>query len=179
MSSSAYSRVSTAPVYVDINILQENLAPDKFNIQFVPIAYLLEGEFTSLFKNRFLPEGVDDSDFMEKGVNTGIVVIADGDLANNEFDPRNGSPLPVGYDPYMRQQFANADLIMNSIQYLLNGEGVISARAKQVIIRPLDKVKLESSKTYYKVLNIGAPLILILLIGFTISLSRKRRYTRF
>ena len=179
LSTSSYSRVSTAPVYVDINILQESLAPDKFNEQNIPVGYLLEGRFSSHFKNKFLPEDVDEADFMAEGKSTSMIVIADGDFVRNNVDPRNGSPLPVGFDPYMGQQFANGDLIMNAIQYLLEGDGLISARAKQVIIRPLDKVKVGSQREYYQVLNLFLPLLIIFIVGMAAYIVRKRKYSRF
>lgn len=179
LSTSSYSRVSTAPVYVDINILQESLSPDKFNEQNIAVGYLLEGRFTSYFKNKFLPEGMDKVNFIAEGKATGMVVIADGDFVRNNVDPRNGAPLPVGFDPYMGQQFANGDLIMNAIQYLLAGDGLISARAKQVIIRPLDKIKVGKYKEYYQVLNLLFPLVLIFIVGMAVYIVRKRKYSRF
>ena len=150
-----------------------------FYQQNIAVGYLLEGRFTSHFKNKFLPDGVDEEGFVAEGKATSMVVIADGDFVRNNIDPRNGSPLPVGFDPYMGQQFANGDLIMNAIQYLLAGDGLISARAKQVIIRPLDKVKVGILKEYYQVLNLALPLVMILIIGLTVFIVRKRKYTRF
>jgi ABC-2 type transport system permease protein len=179
LSTSTYSRVSTAPVYVDINVLQESLAPEKFTEQNIAIGYLLEGRFKSHYKNMFLPEGVDEADFITESKPTSMIVISDGDFVKNNIDPRNGSPLPVGFDPYMGQQFANGDLINNAIQYLLEGDGLISARAKQVIIRPLDKVKVGALKELYLAINLLLPLLLILIIGISVFIVRKRKYSRF
>lgn len=179
LSSSAYARTSFAPVYVDINILQESLSPDKFDKQNIPVGYLLEGKFTSYFKNKFLPDNINEKSFLAEGKSTGMIVIADGDFVKNSVDPKSGVPLPVGYDPYMRQQFANGDLIMNAIQYLLEGDGLISARNKEVIIRPLDKVRVEKNKRLYQIINLLLPLVLIILLWLTIMMVRKRKYTRF
>ena len=179
LSTSSYSRVSTAPVYVDINILQESLAPDKFNEQNIAVGYLLEGKFTSHFKNKFLPEDIVETDFVANGKTSSMVVIADGDFVKNNVDPRNGSPLPVGFDPYMGQQFANGDLVMNAIQYLLEGDGLISARAKQVIIRPLDKIKVSKYQNYYQAINLLLPLLMIFIVGMSVYIVRKRKYSRF
>lgn len=178
-NSSIYARISTAPVYVDINILQESLSPDKFDKQNVPMAVLLEGEFTSYFKNRFLPHSVDQSKFVEKGSKTSMVVIADGDFVKTKKDPRNEAPLLVGYDPYMGQQFANGDLVMNAIAYLLARDGLINARAREIQIRPLDKVKIDEQRTFFQTINLASPIALIILLGLTITLFRKRKYARF
>ncbi len=179
LSTSSYSRVSTAPVYVDINLLQESLSPDKFDLQHIPIGYLLEGHFPSYFKNRFLPEVVTEDDFVEKSQETSLVVIADGDFVTTKQDPRSGKPLPVGFDPFMRQQFANDELVLNAIQYLLEGDGLIAARAKQVIIRPLDKIKVGLLKEFYQILNLLLPLVMTLILGISVYLVRKRKYSRF
>src|SRR5258706_1282023 len=64
--TSSYSRKAGTPVKIDINDLRKALKPEDFQDGPVPIAYLLEGEFTSLYKNRFLPAGVDTSAVIEK-----------------------------------------------------------------------------------------------------------------
>lgn len=179
LSTSKYSRVSTAPVYVDINLLKASLSPDKFDKQNIAVGYLLEGQFTSYFKNRFIPVSENQDDFRDKSIETGIIVIADGDFVATKRDPRSGRLLPVGYDPFMGQQFANGDLILNAIQYLLEGDGLITARAKQVVIRPLDKVKILANKKFYQFINLLLPLVITLLLGITVFVVRRQKYSKF
>src|SRR5690606_8465134 len=104
-------RKMSAPVNVNINELRSDLTVKKFTERFVPVAYLLEGTFSSLYKNRFLPEGVSDSAFRAESVPTSLIVVSDGDLARNEVNRRTGEPLPLGFEPFANYTFANQDLL--------------------------------------------------------------------
>lgn len=177
-SSSPYSRKLMSPTYVDINLMQRELDPDKFITSNIPMAYLLEGTFTSFFKNKFLPDGVSKNIFKASG-NSKLIVISDGDLVRNNFDPKTGNPLPLGHDPFTNQTFANQDLIINLLSYLTKGDGLITARAKQVKIRPLDKVKLRKGKLSWQIINLVSPVLLIILFGILNFWIRKRKYTRY
>jgi len=177
-SSSPYSRKLMSPTYVDINLMQQELDPVKFTTKNIPMAYLLEGNFNSFFKNKFLPNGQLKSDFKAEGESK-LIIISDGDLGKNDMDPKTGQPLPLGYDPFTNQTFANQDLILNLLNYLTRGDGLITARSKQVLIRPLDKVKLKSGKLTWQLINLGLPLVILVLFGIIYNWARKRKYTRF
>jgi len=139
----------------------------------------LEGTFTSLFKNRFAPEGVPATKFLESSKPTRIVVIADGDLVRNEVNPRSGQPQALGFDPFTNYTFANRDLVMNILAYLTNDNGLIQARSKEVKIRPLDKDKIVHDRLFWQVVNIGAPLLLLVLFGVARAYWRKNKFARF
>ena len=177
-SSSPYSKKSMSPTFVDINLMQRELDPKKFITSNISMAYLLEGEFTSFFKNKFLPEGESKENFNASG-NSKLIVISDGDLAKNDFDPKTGQPLPLGYDPFTNQTFANQDLIINLLNYLTRDDGLITARAKQVLIRPLDKVKLKEGKLKWQVINLIIPVLLVILFGLLNYWIRKRKYAKY
>ncbi|NNF32551.1 MAG: gliding motility-associated ABC transporter substrate-binding protein GldG, partial [Saprospiraceae bacterium] len=108
-----------------------------------------------------------------------IVVISDGDLVRNKFDPQNGSPLPVGYDYYSRRTFANEDFLLNIVQYLLDDEGLIQSRNKEIILRPLDKVKVESQKSKWQVINLVLPIVVLVVYGLISNFIRKKKYSSF
>lgn len=177
-SSSPYSRKLMSPTFVDINSMQRELDPAKFTTPHVPMAYLLEGEFKSFFKNKFLPTGQSKESFKPNGTSK-LIVISDGDLGRNDLDPKTNQPLPLGYNPFTNQTFANQDLILNLLNYLTRGNGLITARSKQVLIRPLDKVKLKNGKLKWQIINLALPLILLIIFGLVYNWLRKRKYTRF
>ena len=179
MVTSQYSRSFAAPVLVNIDDMKEALEPDKFTERNLALGYLLEGKFASLYKNRFPPDGMDHLGFVQDGVENKVVVFSDGDLVRNEFDPRSGRPLPVGDDPYSPTAFANLDLMFNAIDFMLEGEGLITARAKEIAIRPLDQVKVDSDRTKWQLVNIVAPVLLVILYGIGAAVLRKRKYSRF
>ncbi len=177
--SSPYSRKMTAPVKVGVDELRRQLKDEAFNEGKIPIAYLLEGTFTSLYKNRFAPEGVDTIGFLDKSKPTKIIVIADGDLARNDVNPRDGKPQPLGFDPISKYTFANQDLLLNMVAYLTDEGGLINARNKEVKIRPLDKQKIKNERSFWQILNIGLPLVVLLIFGIVRTYLRKLKYSRF
>jgi gliding-associated putative ABC transporter substrate-binding component GldG len=177
--SSAYSRKMTAPVKVSVNDLRKQLKEEKFNDGKIPLGYLLEGSFTSLYKNRFAPEGVDAKGFIEKSPATKIIVIADGDIARNDVNPRDGNPQALGFDPFAQYTFANQDLLMNMVAYLTDENGLIHVRSKQVKIRPLDKEKIKTDRTFWQVINLVLPIVALLIFGITRSYLRKMKYAKF
>ncbi len=177
--SSPYSRRLIAPVKVSANDLRKQLKAENFASGKIPIAYLLEGSFTSLFKNRFAPEGIDTIGFKDQSTSTKIIVIADGDIARNDINPRENKPQPLGYDLLSRYLFANQDILLNMVAYLTDENGLIKARNKEVKIRPLDKEKIRDNRAYWQVLNIVLPLVVLVMFGLVLSYWRKRKYSRF
>jgi gliding-associated putative ABC transporter substrate-binding component GldG len=177
--SSAYSRKMTAPVKVGVDDLRRQLKDGNFNDGKIPLAYLLEGEFNSLYKNRFKPDGVDASNFLEKSKPAKIIVIADGDIARNDVNPRDGKPQALGYDPFTKYTFANQDVLLNMVAYLTDESGLINARNKDVKIRPLDKEKIKNERTFWQIINIGSPLLILLAFGIVRAYFRKINYAHF
>jgi ABC-2 type transport system permease protein len=159
-----------------VNELREKLDKTQFTSSHLPVGYLLEGKFSSLFKNRFVPEGADQSSFKTDGVESKLIVIADGDLAANVVTPRTGQPQPLGFDPFTNYTFANRDLLMNAVAFLVDDNGMISARNKEVKIRPLDKNKIKDEHTQWQIVNVALPVLVMLLYGAGRAYWRKRRF---
>ena len=126
-----------------------------------------------------MPNGINEEGRLDRSAEAKIVVIADGDVAKNEVNPANGQPLELGYNSNTRTTFANRDLILNLMAYLTDGEGLITARSKEVKIRPLDNVKTEKDATFWKVLNLVLPIILLVLFGIIKRSLRKRKYANY
>jgi gliding-associated putative ABC transporter substrate-binding component GldG len=177
--TSQYSRTATAPVNVSITTLRRDVKAEDYTQAFIPVSYLLEGKFTSVFKNRFLPEGEDVKLFQEEGRAGKIIVVSDGDLARNVVNPRTREPQPLGYDPFTNYTFANKDLLMNMMAFLTDENGLIKARNKEIRIRPLDKEKIASEKFKWQFINLGVPIVLILIYGIVRTIVRKKRYADF
>lgn len=179
MFTSQYSRRLSAPVNVNINELRRNLTAEQFAESFIPIAYLLEGRFTSLYKNRFLPEGADRGSFFEASPATSLIVVSDGDLVRNDVNRRTGQPLPLGFDPFSNYTFANRDLLLNMIAFLVDENGLIRARNKDIRIRPLDREQIAAERTRWQVLNLGLPLMLLIIFGAMRAWWRKKKFANF
>jgi gliding-associated putative ABC transporter substrate-binding component GldG len=179
MFTSEYSRRLTAPVNVNINELRRDLSAEQFTEHFIPVAYLLEGTFASVFRNRFLPEGADTVNFAAASANTSLIVVSDGDLARNDINRRTGQPLPLGFDPFSNYTFANQDLLLNMVAYLVDENGLIRARSKDFRIRPLDREQIAVEKTQWQVFNIGVPLLLVIVFGAARAYWRKKKFANF
>lgn len=177
--TSHQARVMGAPVNVSLQHLRRNYKPEDFSSSYLPVAYLLEGSFSSLYRNRFLPEGESRAAFRESGEPTRLIVVSDGDLATNVVNPESGEPLPLGFDPFGGYRFANEDLLMNMVAYLVDEDGLIHARNKEVRIRPLQRDRAAAEKTKWQTINIGIPLGLIVVFGLVRNFLRKKRYARF
>ncbi|HMI64959.1 MAG TPA: gliding motility-associated ABC transporter substrate-binding protein GldG [Cyclobacteriaceae bacterium] len=176
--TSSYSRKATIPVKIDINDVRKELKREDFQEGPIPVAYLLEGEFTSLYKNRFFPAGVDTSVVAERSKPAKIIVVADGDVARNDVNPRSGQAQALGLDLVSGYTFANQDLLLNMVAYLVEENGVISARNKEVKIRPLDKERIRN-RSFWQVVNLVLPVLVLILFGLGRMWRRKRKYTSF
>jgi ABC-2 type transport system permease protein len=179
MFSSQYARTLITPVKININDIRKDVNSENFSQPFIPIGYLLEGKFTSLYKNRFIPEDVASSTILNESKQTKIVVIADGDLARNEINPRSGQAMQLGFDPFSNYTFANQELLMNAVGWLVNDEGLLTARTKEIKIRPLDKQRVQNERLKWQVINLLVPIILIVAFGFIWSYRRKRKFANF
>jgi gliding-associated putative ABC transporter substrate-binding component GldG len=177
--TSDFSRKLGAPVPVSINELRRNVKPENFSEQKIPVGCLLEGKFTSLYKNRFLPEGVDASVFRSESLPARVMVFADGDLARNDINPRTGNPQQLGSDPFTGYTFANEELLLNAVAYLVDENGLIKTRNKEVKIRPLNKEKIRLQKGIWQTVNLVSPVLLVLIVGIIRHIIRKKKFATF
>ena len=178
MTSPQARKIST-PVHINVNELRKNLRDEDYTTQFIPIGILLEGKFSSLYKSRFPPAGFEGAEKIDESPPTKLVIIADGDIARNDVNPRNNQPQPLGFDPLTNRTFANKDFLLNTLAYLTHEDGLIQARNKEVKIRPLDKTKLKEGRLKWQVLNLAVPLVLLVGYGVLRFYLRKRRFAKF
>lgn len=178
LRTSPTARAVGAPVNVSVNKLRRELKAEDLNQPHLPVAYLLEGRFTSLYKNRFAPEGATTA-IIPESVPTRLLVFADGDLARNDLHPRTGQPQPLGFDVYANYTFANRELLRNGIAYLVDEQGLIQTRNKQVKLRPLNRVQIREEKVKWQAVNLVLPLLVLALYGAGRVYWRRRKYTRF
>jgi ABC-type uncharacterized transport system involved in gliding motility auxiliary subunit len=83
----------------------------------------------------------------------------------------------MGFDRYMRKKFANKDLIENLITYLVDDNGIIQVRSKEVKLRPLDKQKVKKEKLKWQFINVVLPVFLIILFGIIKFYYRKQKFS--
>jgi ABC-2 type transport system permease protein len=184
LQSSNNSRTISTPALISTNENRNAPEDEKFKQQAVPAAVLLEGQFTSLYKARIGRAQMDSlapyGGFRENSVANKMVVVADGDVVLNDVNPQSG-PLPMGKnlftkDTQFEYQFANSQFLTNILEYLLSPGHLIETRNKEVILRLLDGRKVEEEKTKWQFINIGLPILLVILAGFVYQQLRRRQY---
>ena len=175
--TSERSRIMPLPQLLSLTTFQEPPLESEFGLQNLPLAYLLEGEFTSLFKNRFVPEEFAGNSIKTNG-NGKVIVLGDASLFQSQLNPANQEPLPLGEDPLAQTTYANKQFLENLVQYLTDPEGIIATRTKVLQIRPLDKVKVAEEKSMWQLINLGVPVLLLGLMGGLIGLLRVKRFSR-
>ncbi|WP_261990008.1 gliding motility-associated ABC transporter substrate-binding protein GldG [Hymenobacter sp. BT190] len=178
--TSRYTRVLPSPVPVNLN--DARLEPNRklYTSKFKPIGYLLEGQFRSLYANRAEPgtarfqPATSPQDRPAK-----VLVLSDGDFVRNDVDPKTGRPLRLGFDRLAATEFANRELALNAVDYMLDESNLISVRGKQVTLRPLDKLRVAEERRQWQLLNLVIPLLLLGAFGAVRAWRRKQRYARF
>jgi gliding-associated putative ABC transporter substrate-binding component GldG len=175
--SSQYSRIKKVPTLISLDELKQDLNPKLYQTSNLPVAYLLEGEFTSAFKGRFPPSGFSETDFIQKGKDSKVLVVGDGDLLSNDFDRRTRQPLPIGYDEVSKNTYSNQEFFLNTLSYMLDEGGIITSRTKEFEIRPLDTFKVQDEKSYWQFLNLVVPNVIVLVFGLSWYFWRKRKYS--
>ncbi|MCH2084595.1 MAG: gliding motility-associated ABC transporter substrate-binding protein GldG [Saprospiraceae bacterium] len=183
LETSEYTRYQLTPVALDFNFLRYPLDPKKFNQKPQPVAVLMEGIFPSMYENRVSEEmlsGLEElgETFNTKSEPTRMIVVSDGDLAKDPIVPGRQEYFPLGYNRFENFTFANKDFIVNAIEYLLDDNGVIEARAKEVKLRLLDVVRAEKEQTYWQFFNIGLPLLFLGIFGAAYTFWRRRKYAQ-
>ena len=178
LSSSNRTRVLNSPVNVSLQMLKQKQDASLFNSGAKDVAILLEGEFSSAFKNRLTPEMELNSQMAYKDFSdtTAMIVIADGDVVRNDF--MNGQLLPLGYDKYTRKMYGNKEFLVNCVNYLCGDEDLIPLRSREVITRNLDLAKVEREKTAWQIVNVALPIVVIVLFGVLLAVLRKKTFTK-
>lgn len=154
-----------------------------FTTAHIPTAVLLEGNFSSAYKNRISDEQASvwmkntGSQFLEAAnTSTEMIVISDGDIFLNPVSDSDG-PLAMGSNRYTRIQYANKEFLKNCLFYLSDGKELLASRAKNFQLRLLNKEILKEDKSIWRWINLLGPLLLPLLISFLVKFYRKRKYS--
>lgn len=172
--SSVLTQLVGTPRIIELSSIAEEPKQENYAEGNQLLAVLLEGKFTSAYKNR--TTSFDPINYKESSIENKMVIIADGDVGKNQI--LKGKPHDLSTDKWTNQRFGNKDFLLNTVDYLLDDNGLIQLRNKSVQLHTLDKQKAYAEKTFWQFLNIGLPLALLALFGFGFSYLRKRKYTQ-
>jgi len=183
LSSSARSLTYKAPARVGAGVVE--LPPDHFETgrtEGFPLALLLEGTFDSFYAMRLGTALREDPEFAFRSQteNGKIIAVADADFIRNEVrrSEEGTIPMPLGYDRYSQQViYDNKEWLMNAISYLLDDAASISLRSRTIAFRPLDDARIRGHESRWSMLAIGGPISMVLVLGWLLSILRRKRWT--
>lgn len=173
LHTSPYTNLANTPYEVSLQKALEQPVQEDFNKGSQALAVLLEGKFESIFKNR-LNQLNNTLPFKESSENTRMLVISDGDIAQNQI--LQGAVLPLGYDNYEKRQYGNKDFLLNAIDYLIEEDALIDVRTRELKMRLLDGQKINAEKSFWQLINILLPVLLILIFAAVKQYRRKKNY---
>jgi len=176
--TSEKTKVVPTPSIVTLNVIKTQPNLEEFHRMYEPVAVLVEGKFTSAFKN-MLPIGFDtikEFDFRAESPETRQIFISDGDMIRNRFDEKNMQPYPAGYDYYSRKQYDNSDFLLNCVNYLSADDELLMIRSKSFKIGTLNPIAVKEKRNFYILLNTIGPLLIIGIMAATLIVTRKLRY---
>ena len=93
-----------------------------------------------------------------------MIVIADGDVIKN--DVVRNEPQELGFDRWTGQTYGNKEFLENAVNYLLDDDGLINIRSKEMMLCLFRSGKNSESKNKWQFINILLPLCLLAIIWF-------------
>lgn len=198
--SSPNSRVISTPALISLNENKTVPEDEKFRLNAIPVAMLVEGEFTSLYRNRAGKARMDSmaatgAAYRDRSSSNKIIVVADGDMVLNEFifpDGPQGAPVPIpmGWNKFTYTESlknsenarlfiraGNRQFLLNAMEYLVANPDISKIRNKEIVLRQLDSKKISAQKLQWQLINILVPILLVILCGWIYQEIRKRRFS--
>jgi gliding-associated putative ABC transporter substrate-binding component GldG len=186
LNSSANSRTIETPVLISGEENRNAPEDEAFKKKDIPAGVLLQGKFSSLYKNRVSQKEMDSMEqygtpFLIQCINDNkMIVVADGDIVLNGL--QQGTPLPMGVNFYTvgtqyEYQFANKEFVENCLEYLISTANLSEARAKDYTLRLLDPKKVTEQKTTWQIINLALPVLLIIIFGIIYQWWRRKKYS--
>lgn len=182
LMSSENSFMQYNPIRMNFDIFKVGLRPEQFNKGPQMVALAVEGIFPSMYENRIGKATLDTYaelglTFQKRSLENKMIIVSDGDIAKNKvLNYQEGQIAPLGFNEFENFQFANKEFLLNAIEYLIDTDGLIEARSKEIKLRLLDEVRAQEEKSYWQLLNIGLPVLFIVLFGLGYNFWRRRRF---
>ena len=173
LMSSMLTRKTGTPAIIELESIAEEPKQEEYSSGFQIFSLLIEGDFTSMYANRIKPFNIKN--FNKKSSHNKMIVISDGDIGRNQL--QKGKPFDLAQDKWTGEQFGNKEFLLNAVDYLLDDNGLIELRNKNVQINLLDKEKAYQERTFWQFVNIILPLLILLTFGFVFQYVRKRTYS--
>jgi len=172
LETAPLTKLEGTPKEVSLELVTQDQDPQTFDKGNQTLAVLLEGEFNSVYSNRVKPFKLKEN--LNKSIPSKMIVIADGDVIKN--DVTRNVPQELGFDRWTGQTYGNKEFLLNAVNYLLDDNGLINIRSKEIAVAFLNQEKITSEKTKWQLINILLPLILLAAFGLVFNYLRKKKY---
>ena len=183
LSSSEYSKRIKYPYVFSFESLRQNPDIDSYNDQGLVLSLLLEGTFSSYFRNRMNSDQIRKlgeqgiSMLSQSKVSSAQIVISDQEI----FMPganRLGRPYPIGFNKWERTVFQdNETFLDNCVEYLLNGDEFLRPDERSDYkLAALDKEKVVKESSFWVGFNLLLPVLILLLIHLAYSFYLRKKY---
>lgn len=173
LMSSMLTRKTGTPAIIALESIAEEPKEEDYSSGFQIFSLLIEGDFTSMYANRIKPFNIKK--FSKKSSHNKMIVISDGDIGRNQL--QKGKPFDLAQDKWTGEQFGNKEFLLNAVDYLLDDNGLIELRNKNVQINLLDKERAYQERIFWQFVNIVLPPLVLLTFGFVFQYVRKRTYS--
>lgn len=181
LASSDNTHALTTPATIDLGAMPAATDKNYFNQSYLPVAYLLEGSFSSNFENRLLPEGLSGiGQVLSQSRPAKQVFVSDADIIRNETNgvASDSTTMPLGFDRYMNQQFGNREFVTNAVLYLADDPRWLELRSRSLKLRLLNKKLVAEQQTLWQAVSVVAPLLMLLAMALLVFYWRKQKYSK-
>ncbi|MGA1226268.1 MAG: gliding motility-associated ABC transporter substrate-binding protein GldG [Tamlana sp.] len=172
LETAPLTKLEGTPREISLSLVTQEQDAASFNKGNQTLAVLLEGEFSSVYNNRVKPFNLSNQ--KSTSPQTKMVIIADGDVIKN--DVVRNTPQELGFDRWTGQIYGNKEFLLNTVNYLLDDDGLINIRSKEIAIAFLNQEKIASEKNKWQLINIALPLVLLSIFGLLFNYLRKKKY---
>lgn len=171
--SSVLTQKFGTPNFISLQSIADEPIEEDYKTGNQLLAVLLEGNFNSAYRNRIQPFETPLYKANAVGGNK-MIVISDGDVGKNQI--LKNEPFDLSRDKWTNEQFGNKDFLLNAVDYLLDDVGLMKLRNKSLQISILDKQKAFKERRYWQFINLGIPMLMLLVFGIGFHGLRKRKY---
>jgi hypothetical protein len=84
----------------------------------------------------------------------------------------------MGMNQYTKQQYANREFLLNTLEYLVGNGGILETRGKEYTLRVLDKSKYGERKGMWQFINIALPVLIVMAFIALYQFLRRKKYAR-
>ncbi|OFZ65987.1 MAG: hypothetical protein A3D92_07640 [Bacteroidetes bacterium RIFCSPHIGHO2_02_FULL_44_7] len=159
------------------------------------LAGLSEGFYQSHFRNRLPEEYVKNTPVKVLDASTAegkVFVVGNGRFIANQYDSmlnKTGTGYMYRSKPFNDLQFSeelarleiphffgNQEFFQNLTDYMMGDNSVLDIRSRQIDMHEMNQEEVKEFASFYRVLNIGLPIGIVLLLAMAMYYIRRRKY---